>query len=152
MKRISAVGSLLKKIYRFYSGELLKSLEEKGFTDLRPSFLEVLIYICELDHCPSIKEVGAGCGLKKQTMTGHLNELEKRGYLFRKVNPNDRRAQNIHLSEYGEKFKISLLESIQDIEVNFISKIGEVELERTEHILGNIFTKISDNKSASSTL
>ena len=73
MKKISQIGSLLKRIYRVYSSELLTSLQQRGFTDLRPSFLEVLLFICENDG-PSIKQIGSGCGLKKQTMTSHLNE------------------------------------------------------------------------------
>ena len=61
MKRISVIGSLLKKIYRQYSNELLIALQQKGFTDLRPSFLEVLLFICESDG-PSIKEIGREIG------------------------------------------------------------------------------------------
>ena len=75
MKKVSSIGSLVKKIYRTYSAELLISLQSRGFTDLRPSFLEVLLFICEHDG-PSIKEIGAGCGLKKQTMTSHLMNLK----------------------------------------------------------------------------
>lgn len=54
MKRIANIGSLLKKIYRAYSVELIKKLEGCGFNDLRPSFLEILMYLTENDG-PSIK-------------------------------------------------------------------------------------------------
>ncbi len=149
MKKISQIGSLLKKIYRYYSSELLKLLQERGFTDLRPSFLEVLLFICE-NAGPSIKEIGEGCGLKKQTMTSHLNELEKRGYIQRKVNPKDKREQNIFLTEYGEKFKFNLLESIAEIEQSFISTVGEVELDRIEHQLRNLYNKVSQSSALDS--
>ena len=52
MNRLSSIGSYLKKLYRVYSQELLSSLQNKGFTDLRPSFLEVLLYICEHEGEP----------------------------------------------------------------------------------------------------
>jgi len=142
MKKISAIGSLLKKIYRLYNLELLSSLQEKGFTDLRASFLEVLLFICEYEG-PAIKSIGEACGLKKQTMTSHLNELEKRGYIFRKSNFKDRREQNIYLTEYGEKFRFSLFESINEIEKNYTDAIGEVELDRVEHLLKNFQVKLS---------
>lgn len=140
MKRISAIGSLLKKIYRQYSNELLSALQRKGFTDLRPSFLEVLLFVCESDG-PSIKEIGTACGLKKQTMTSHLNELEKRGYLQRHVNEKDKREQNIFLTAYGERFKLSLMESISELERTYSERLGDVELDRVEHLLRHFFEK-----------
>lgn len=146
MKRISVIGSLLKKIYRQYSNELLTTLQRKGFTDLRPSFLEVLLFICESDG-PSIKEIGNACGLKKQTMTSHLNELEKRGYLQRHVNERDKREQNIFLTAYGERFKLSLLESISELERMYSDRLGDVELDRVEHLLRHFFEKTGVNES-----
>lgn len=145
MKKISLIGSLLKRIYRSYSNELLAALQQKGFTDLRPSFLEVLLYVCE-NEGPSIKEIGRACGLKKQTMTSHLNELEKRGYISRKVSERDKREQNIFLTEYGEKFKLNLFECIDGIERNYTNVIGEVELDRVQHLLKNFHGKISSSR------
>lgn len=141
MKKVSSIGSLVKKIYRAYSSELLVQLQDKGFTDLRPSFLEVLLFICEHDG-PSIKDIGNGCGLKKQTMTSHLNELEKRGYITRKNNPSDKREQNIFLTEYGLKFKLNLFEAIADIEQKYTDLIGDVELNRVELILKNFHSRL----------
>lgn len=145
MKKISSIGTLLKKIYRVYSGELLTLLEQKGFTDLRPSFLEVLLFICE-NEGPSIKAIGFGCGLKKQTMTSHLNELERRGYIKRKINEHDKREQNIYLTEYGERFKLNLFESLSDIEKVYAERVGDVELDRLNLILKNFFLKISQGR------
>ena len=145
MKKISLIGSLLKRIYRSYSAELLDCLQQRGFTDLRPSFLEVLLFICE-NEGPSIKEIGRACGLKKQTMTSHLNELEKRGYVERKANTRDKREQKIFLTGYGEKFKLNLFEVIDEIEKNYTQVIGEVELDRVGHLLKNFHVKISASR------
>ncbi|MBP9680389.1 MAG: winged helix-turn-helix transcriptional regulator [Bacteriovorax sp.] len=141
MKKVSNIGSLLKKIYRTYSTELLLALQVRGFTDLRPSFLEVLLFICEHDG-PTIKEIGMGCGLKKQTMTSHLNELEKRGYIERKMNELDKREQNIFLTEYGLKFKLNLFECINEIEKKYTDLMGDLELNRVELTLKNFHSKL----------
>ena len=151
MKKISSIGTLLKKIYRIYSGELLILLEQRGFTDLRPSFLEVLLFICE-NEGPAIKAIGIGCGLKKQTMTSHLNELERRGYIRRKINENDKREQNIYLTEYGERFRLNLFESLHDIEKSYIERVGEVELDRLNLILKNFFTQMIQGKDLTDSL
>ncbi len=151
MKKVSSIGTLLKKIYRVYSGELLTLLEQRGFTDLRPSFLEVLLFICEHEG-PSIKSIGVGCGLKKQTMTSHLNELERRGYIKRKINEQDKREQNIFLTEYGERFKLNLFESLNDIEKAYAAQVGEVELDRLNLILKNFFEQITQGREFTETM
>jgi DNA-binding MarR family transcriptional regulator len=146
MKKISIIGSLLKKSYRIYSNELLQELQSKGFIDLRPSFLEILMYLAEVNG-PSIKEVGFACGLKKQTMTSHLNELEKRGYIKRKTGDRDRRELKIYLTEYGEKFKVALLEVSQNLEEDYLKVIGSVEMDRVVHTLENFHKKINRDES-----
>lgn len=142
MRRISSIGGLLKKIYRLYNNQLLQVLQEKGFTDLRPSFLEILIFVCE-NQGPTIKEVGNACGLKKQTMTSHLNELQKRGYIERRSGDLDKREQRIFLTEYGERFKFSLMESLERIEGDYVRYIGDLELDRINSTLENMHNKIT---------
>lgn len=132
--QISQIGTLLKKLYKFYSNELLEKLQDRGFTDLRVSFLEVLNYVSRNDGV-SIKLIGEGCGLKKQTMTSHLNELEKRGYLRREKGQNDRREQNIYLTSYGQQFRIALNECISELDEHYAKLVGSVELERLLSIL-----------------
>lgn len=145
MKRIAHIGSLLKKIYRVYSVELLKELQLRGFNDLRPSFLEILMYLAE-NEGPSIKLIGKACGLKKQTMTSHLNELEKRGYIKRAHSEQDKREQLVFLTDYGEKFKFNLLQVTSNLERDYTSKIGEVELDRVELMLDNLYRELLDNQ------
>lgn len=141
MKKVSEIGGLLKKIYRLYSNDLLSQLQSRGFIDLRPSFLEILMYICE-NEGPSIKEIGLACGLKKQTMTSHLNELEKRGYIIRKPSDKDRRELRVSLTPYGEKFKFALIEVTNDLEQEYLKSIGEVELDRILMTLENFHQRI----------
>jgi DNA-binding MarR family transcriptional regulator len=151
MKKISIIGSLLKKIYRKFNQDLLIALQAKGFLDLRPSFLEILLFVCDVD-APSIKEIGFACGLKKQTMTSHLNELEKRGYIIRKTGLRDKRELKVFLTEYGQKFKVILLEVTTDLEKTYLTSIGEVEMERIAHTLDNFHTKISNTNLEQQTL
>ena len=71
MRRVVRIGCLLKRLHSSYNRKLLYGPRCKDFTDIRPSFLEILTYICEHEGA-LIKEIGEGCGLKKQTTRGHL--------------------------------------------------------------------------------
>ena len=139
--KMANIGGLLKRIYRSYNAQLLSKVQDKGFTDLRSSYLEVLLNICEKNG-PSIKHIGQALGLKKQTMTSHLNELEKRGYIIRSLNPKDKREVRIYLTDFGERFKLALLEAVAEIEESYRIAIGDVELDRVEHILANLHQKM----------
>jgi DNA-binding MarR family transcriptional regulator len=151
MKRIANIGSLLKKIYRLYSIELLKELQLLGFNDLRPSFLEILMFLSDNDG-PSIKLIGKACGLKKQTMTSHLNELERRGYIKRALSSQDKREQLVYLTDYGEKFKFNLLQVTNNLEKDYTSRVGEVELDRVELMLDNLYRELLDTQTKGSLL
>lgn len=144
MQKLSEIGNLLKKAYRVYSNDLIKQLQDRGHSDLRASFLEILIYIAENDS-PKIRSIGDACGLKKQTMTSHLNELEKRGYIIRKIGDLDKREQRVHLTEYGDKFKLTLLEVSSELEKRYLNSTGEVELDRLLLSLSTFYSKISES-------
>ncbi len=141
MDKVAKIGSLLKKIYRVYSNTLIQTLEDQGFLDLRVSFLEILIYISQNPNS-SIKLIGEACGLKKQTMTSHLNELERRGYISRSPSPQDKRELQVNLTDYGIKFKVSLFNVMNQLETEYDSKLGEVEMERISFSLENFYQKI----------
>ncbi len=143
MKKLANIGGLLKKCHRIYTSDLLLQLKIRGFKDLRSSFLDVLIYICEKNGT-NIKDIAKACNLKKQTMTGHVNELEKRGYIQRQVNPSDKREQHVFLTEQGQRFKLNLQESISDLEKKYIEVIGEVELDRIYGALRNFHEVIKE--------
>src|SRR5690554_2793425 len=86
MKKIANIGSLLKKIYRLYSVELIKELQARGFNDLRASFLEILQFLPE-NKAISTKPFGHSCGLKNQPIPLHLTDLKNRAYSGQ-VSPN----------------------------------------------------------------
>lgn len=140
---MAAIGGYLKKIYRRYSQELILSLQERGFIDLRPSFLEILIYLTENEK-PTIKDIGLACELKKQTMTSHLNELQERGYILRKTDEGDKRAQQVELTEYGLKFKLALHEIMEEYDEKYTKLVGSVELDRILHVLENFHGKVGE--------
>ncbi len=140
MNLIGKIGSLLKISYRIYSHALLKQLQEKGFNDLRPSFLEILIVISDKQGA-SLKEIGEECFLKKQTMTSHINELVKRGYVKKVKGEKDRREQRVFFTELGDKFQMSLKEEINNVQEFYLNNIGEIELLKIQNSLTELIEK-----------
>jgi len=140
---LNEIGNLLKQNYRLYSRDLISILEEQGYSDIRPSFLEILIHLLS-NEGDRIKNIGDACGLKKQTMTTHLNALEKRGYISRVENTQDKRQQGIIFTDDGMKLKFALVDSINMLEKKYISILTKLELERIKVALQNMNVKLKD--------
>jgi DNA-binding MarR family transcriptional regulator len=128
------IGNLIKIIHRFYLNSYMKELKEFGFSDLRPSFIDILIFVSYNEGC-SIKDIGNFCHLKKQTMTSHINELIKRGYIEKAANPEDKRQQVITFTSQGQKFKLALFQASENVLSLWKENIGEVELDRFKYSL-----------------
>lgn len=135
------IGNTLKKLYRIYSLDVLQKLEEMGYEGLTYSLLEVISFICENEGI-SIKNIGKSLGLKKQTMTNHLFELEKRTLIIRQQCPNDRRSQKIFLTSAGYNLKNHLKEVIAKTENDYERVIGSIELERLRFSLDHFHSKL----------
>ncbi len=141
MGELIGIGNTLKKLYRAYSLDVIEKLESLGYAGITFSYLEVLSFVCENEGV-SLKTIGKSLGLKKQTMTNHISELEKRGLLERKQCPNDKRSQLVYLSENGFSLKKHLLEIISVIERDYEKIIGSVELERLRNSLGAFYSRL----------
>lgn len=131
MTELIGIGNTLKKIYRAYSLDVLNELNKLGHESLTYSYIEVISFICENEGV-SLKVIGKSLGLKKQTMTNHIAELEKRGVIFRQQCESDRRAQLVYLTETGEALKRNLFAIISKIEKDYGEIIGGIELERLQ--------------------
>ena len=122
MFELIGIGNTLKKIYRAYSLDVWNELN-KSHESLTYSYIEVISFICENEGA-SLKVIGKSLCLKKQTMTNHIAELEKRGVIYRKTCEKDRRAQLVYLTEIGESLKLNLFSIISKIEREYAEIIG----------------------------
>ncbi|GFZ31643.1 MarR family transcriptional regulator [Clostridium zeae] len=62
--------------------------------------------------------------LPKQTVSLILSGLEKDGYIFREVNPEDRRNKIVKLTEKGEEFAKPILEEMKQLEIRAFNKMS----------------------------
>ena len=141
MGEFIGIGNTLKKIYRAYSRDIMLKLQTLGHEELTYSYLEVLSFICE-NEGSSLKLIGKSLGLKKQTITNHISELEKRGYLLRRPCLQDRRSQLIYLTEYGLSLKNQLNQSIHATENDYENIIGDIELEKLKEGLSTLHSRL----------
>lgn len=67
--------------------------------------------------------------IPKQTITSMLDKLEKKGYVKRKHNENDRRKVNVHLMPKGENLLLQVQKTIDFAENYIMENMGKEVLE-----------------------
>ncbi|HSW75215.1 MAG TPA: MarR family transcriptional regulator [Candidatus Saccharimonadales bacterium] len=73
--------------------------------------------------------------------TGILDRLERRGFVGRQADPNDRRITTIVLTPEGVKIRDILLTSLTNSEDELLATLSEPERQQLRHLLNVILTQ-----------
>ena len=93
------IGALLRMPWDSVQQHMLDRLHESGFGDFDAAYLSVFQYPGPQHARPS--ELAARLRISKQALNYLLGELERLGYLERRVDPDDRRSKRIALTPRG---------------------------------------------------
>lgn len=91
---------LLTRATLSVTSALRRELASVGVEKVKPSYLGVLITLWRQDGVQA-SALGRKAGLEPSSMTGILDRMERDELIERKADPNDRRAQRIHLTKRG---------------------------------------------------
>lgn len=75
----------------------------------------------------------------KACLTNLMNNLEKKGYVCRKEDPNDRRSKLVFLTEEGELFRKKIRPILDQVYVNAEHIIGLEDIELMMSELKNVY-------------
>ena len=91
----------IRKILRSVNLESKRIQKEHGLSI--PQLLVLTYLNNQLEFKATHKEVTKYLNLNSSTITGIISRLEKKDYIIRKVNPDDRRVSYIALTALGQK-------------------------------------------------
>jgi DNA-binding MarR family transcriptional regulator len=75
----------------------------------------------------TVKQVAGAAGIDAPAATVAVNDLERRGLVSRRVNPENRRCKLVSLTDTGESV-VALVESVDDPAPAVLSALSEREL------------------------
>jgi DNA-binding MarR family transcriptional regulator len=102
---------------------MLERLRERGYADLELAHLNVLQYPGPHGARPS--ELANRLQISKQALNYLLGQLERRGYLERRADPDDLRSKRIVLTERGLSAIPVIREAVGDVEAGWAERLGE---------------------------
>jgi DNA-binding MarR family transcriptional regulator len=92
---------------------------------IQDTVLFVLYVINETPPYCTQNEICDKLILPKQTVSLILSDLEKKEYILRKLNPQDRRNKIVMFTEQGSKYAKDILEELKEVEVEAFSSISQ---------------------------
>src|SRR5581483_1452018 len=122
------IGALLRMPLQVVRGRMLERLHEAGFTDLETAHLNVFQYPGPQGARPS--ELASRLRMSKQALNYLLGQLEQRGYIERRPDPDDRRSKRIDLTRRGLAIVPVIRGAVAEIEQEWGAALGRRRFDR----------------------
>ncbi|WP_280491149.1 MarR family winged helix-turn-helix transcriptional regulator [Nocardia asiatica] len=133
---------LLSQATAAYERALNDELRARLDEQLRPAHYAVFRY---LDPNGSrITELAEAAGMTQQSMGELVTHLERRGLVVRQVDPADRRARTVILTEAGRAALEVAAERIRDIERTVERAVGQRTLAELRGALGQVGAALTE--------
>ena len=133
-------NALLRTAYNAVSARIFAGVKAgKAFDDLRPAHGNAMEQL-ELEDGLRLTEMAARAGITVQSMGELVDDLETKGYLERRPDPNDRRAKRIHLTARGRKNARIAKQATADVEDHLAELLGQQHYHQLRHSLQQIIT------------
>ncbi len=121
----TSVGYLLRDTYRAFTKILQSRISAHGVTIGQWYFLRVLWDEDGLTQ----RELSQRVGMMEPTTVTALNGMEKRGYVKRVRNVDDKRKVNIYLTEKGKALRNVLLPHAIDVNIRAVAGVSPDDVE-----------------------
>lgn len=136
-----SIGFLLQRAHNQLRSNLIQALRGTG---LHPGHVAILGFL-EQEENLSQRELGIKTGIEKSSMVIFLDQLESKGWLQRKADPNDRRAYAVALTKEGRIRLSTLGPKLRGVQAEFLKGLSFQEQNR----LRGFLLRIAENESVS---
>ena len=116
------------------TSHLKKGFVNEGVSTIKPAYLGVLLSLWNEDGLKA-NELGKRAGLEPSTMTGLLDRMERDRLVKRDPDPNDRRANRIHLTKDGVDSEVSATKVVSNTLEKVLCTISKKNIETTKNVL-----------------
>jgi DNA-binding MarR family transcriptional regulator len=128
------LGRLLLESHRVVAGELVASMEERGYPDLRAGHTAVFLHI-DRRSGTRLTELAKRARMTKQGMMLVVDDLEGRGYVRRVPDPEDARAKVGKLTAHGRRCAAESRRAAQALESQTKRLLGDRRYETLRDVL-----------------
>jgi len=131
------LGRLLQEAQRALADELIQSMSERGYSDVKAGYSAVFMNI-DRRAGTRLTELARRARMTKQGMMLLVDELEERGYVRRVPDPEDGRAKVVKLTARGRRCVGEARRAVQAVEGRTRRMLGDRRYEALRSSLGTL--------------
>lgn len=136
------IGRLFQRAARAYSEIAMQKVQQSGHDGLT-LYHTALISNLDVDGT-RISTLAERAGMSKQAMGQLVNELEKRDYVKREPDPDDKRATLIQFTDLGWQFLQDAFEIKKEIESEYAAILGDEGMAILRDLLSQLLGNADD--------
>jgi DNA-binding MarR family transcriptional regulator len=137
-------SALLRTAYNALAARIFASVVS-DFDDLRPSHGNAMEQL-ELEDGLRLTDLATRAGITVQSMGELVDDLEVKGYVERRPDPDDRRAKRIYLTDRGQKNARVAKRATAEVENHLAELLGRQRYHLLRRTLEDIIAaEASDN-------
>jgi DNA-binding MarR family transcriptional regulator len=121
------IGLLLRLVYQHHAQDIDAALHQAGFDDIRPSAANVFPFVPP--DGITVSRLAELARVRKQSMAQAVDQLERTGYVERRLNPRDHRSRLVFLTERGASVPPVTHAAAARVEERWAELIGPAEFE-----------------------
>ena len=123
---------------------ILAGVYDAGYDDLTPAEFGVFRYPGPDGYRPS--EIATNLHVTKQSVNDLLGDVERRGYLTREPDPQDRRARVVHLTAKGQKLQRLMSRLAKEAEDEIADRLGPKRFAALADALDDLTRELADDE------
>ena len=124
------LNKVRRKIHRYYESKLAPF-------NITPVQFYVLSALCDTEEI-KFKDLALRLDMDGSTLTGILDRMEKRGFIERKGDPEDRRSVLICLTDKSKEIRPQMIEIAHDLDKEFRDKVSDEEFKMLLRVLDKL--------------
>jgi DNA-binding MarR family transcriptional regulator len=134
------LARLLREFSKDYERRIYAELANRGFTDVRSAHGSVFANLGM--GAVRVTELAERAQVTQQAMGKMLKELEQMGYISRDIDPADKRAKEIKMTDRGVELTMHCLEVADEVHAFYTERIGAEQLAELEGQLRDAVNKL----------
>ena len=135
-----SLGVLLRLLHQQFAGAVDEALAEAGFGDVRAAHASVFTFVPP-EGMP-VSELTLLARVRKQSMAQTVAELEKLGYVERRLSPSDKRSRLVFLTARGQQIRPLAMAAGGRTEAQWAALVGEGELDAIKGGLARLLGRL----------
>ena len=123
---------------------IVDALHEHGFDDLVAAHLSILRWPGPDGERPV--ELAAQANMTKQALNYLLGQLETRGYLERRSDPDDLRSKRVYVTDRGLATREVIRDAVREVEAEWAAELGAGDLEQLRALLTRLAAVVQNDR------